>query len=334
VERETGLGRERSRRHLRHPDPDGRKGHFTYLEDGTLLGRHVVEIANDTQAKVGGVALTSSQQSALSAVQAGIAVDYSIHDLHTTVDSAGQPVVTGQITDALGVAPPPVGLFTYQLSGTVVDSDGNPVVGAEVSTQTEDRDYWTVSTVTNSKGQYSSLFTASAEAAGVPGAPVPFTVRVSKNNVVYQFLPLEFVEFQRLKSATMNIQLPPPGYPMTLPLPHSYPGAVYQGVVVGVAQGDQAVRPVSHDLARQDGALLDHAAEEHGREDRLALGRPAPAVFQVAGRRWRSDRSAELPVGAAGRRPARSPDDHAEVASPAASSVRSRTPTPLAPLPR
>ena len=32
---------------------------------------------------------------------------------------------------------------------------------------------------------------------------------------------------------------------MTLPLPRSYPGAVYQGIAVGVAQGDQAVRPVS-----------------------------------------------------------------------------------------
>jgi hypothetical protein len=30
-----------------------------------------------------------------------------------------------------------------------------------------------------------------------------------------------------------------------LPLPRSYPGAIYQGVVVGVAQGDQAVRPVT-----------------------------------------------------------------------------------------
>lgn len=227
------------------PSPTNAQGHFTYLEDGTLIGRHVVTIANATQAKVGGVALTSAEQSALSAAQGAITVDYEVHDLTVSRDSAGQPVVTGQVTDALAEPPAPVGLFTYQLTGTVVDSDGKPVVGAQVSTRTEDRDYWTVSTFTNSKGYYSSLFTASAETAGVPGAPVPFTVRVSKGNLVYQFLPLEFVEFNRLQSAVLNIQLPPQGYPFALPLPRSYPGAIYQGVVVGVAQGDQAVRPVS-----------------------------------------------------------------------------------------
>jgi hypothetical protein len=114
-----------------------------------------------------------------------------------------------------------------------------------VSTRTEDRDYWTVSTFTDAQGHYSSLFTASAETAGTPGAPVPFTVRVSKGDLVYQFLPLEFVEFNRLQSAKLDIQLPPQGYPLTLPLPRSYPGAIYQGIVVGVAQGDQAVRPLA-----------------------------------------------------------------------------------------
>jgi hypothetical protein len=227
------------------PSPTDAQGHFTYLVDGTLMGRHVVTIANDTQAKVGGVALTSSEQSALSSTQGAITVGYGIHNVAVSTNSAGQPVVTGQLSDSLGVPPTPVGLFTYQLTGTVVDSDGKPVVGAQVSTRTEDRDYWTVSTFTNSKGFYSSLFTASAETAGVPGAPVPFTVRVSKGDLVYQFLPLEFVEFDRLQSATLNIQLPPQGYPLALPLPHSYPGAIYQGVVVGVAQGDQAVRPVT-----------------------------------------------------------------------------------------
>ncbi len=227
------------------PSPTDAQGHFTYLVDGTLLGRHVVTVANASQAKVGGVALTGAEQSALDRTQGAITVDYGIHDLQVSRDSAGRPVVTGQLTDSLGTPPPPVGLFTYQLTGTVVDSDGKPVVGAQVSTRTEDRDYWTVSTLTNSKGYYSSLFTASAETAGVPGAPVPFTVRVSKGDLVYQFLPLEFVEFERLESATLNIQLPPQGYPLALPLPRSRPGAIYQGVVVGVAQGDQAVRPVA-----------------------------------------------------------------------------------------
>ena len=180
------------------PSPTNAQGHFTYLEDGTLIGRHVVTIANATQAKVGGVALTSAEQSALSAAQGAITVDYEVHDLTVSRDSAGQPVVTGQVTDALAEPPAPVGLFTYQLTGTVVDSDGKPVVGAQVSTRTDDRDYWTVSTFTNSKGYYSSLFTASAETAGVPGAPVPFTVRVSKGE---PRLPVPAARVRRVQPA-------------------------------------------------------------------------------------------------------------------------------------
>lgn len=43
----------------------------------------------------------------------------------------------------------------------------------------------------------------------------------------------------------MDLRLPPRGYPMLLPLPHSYPGAIYEGVAVGAAQADLPIRPVN-----------------------------------------------------------------------------------------
>jgi hypothetical protein len=62
---------------------------------------------------------------------------------------------------------------------------------------------------------------------------------------VWEFLPDENVLFQRLESATMNLRLPPANYPLALPLPTSYPGAIYEGVVAGVAVGGLPVRPVA-----------------------------------------------------------------------------------------
>jgi hypothetical protein len=222
--------------------PTDVNGHFVYLVDQTLLGRHVVTVSDLTNAKVGGRPLTDADRSALSASRAAITVAYAVKDLKVSRDGAGHPVITGRLVDGTGAPPPLVGLLTYQLTGTVTGADGKPVAGAQVSTRTLDRDYWTVSTVTDSKGFYSSLFTASAEA---PGNPVPFTVRVSKGDLAYQFLPQEFVYFQRLKSARLNIRLPPRGYAMGLPMPHSYPGAIYTGTVVGVTHGDTVVRPLS-----------------------------------------------------------------------------------------
>jgi hypothetical protein len=224
------------------PSPTDAQGHFVYLLDATLLARHVVAVTDATNGKAGGQPLSSAEQAELTARRAAIIVAYGVRDLKVSRDGAGHPVVSGRLVNGAGGPAPVVGLLTYQLTGTVTDANGKPVTGAQVSTRTLDRDYWTVSTMTDARGHYSSLFTASAE---LPGNPVPFTVRVSKGDVVYQFLSQEFVYFQRLQSARMDIRLPPRSYAMALPRPQSYPGALYDGIVAGVTAGGNLVRPVS-----------------------------------------------------------------------------------------
>ncbi len=225
------------------PTPTNAKGQFVYLLDHTLLGSHVATVTDATGGKLAGKPLTSAQQASLAKASGLIDVAYAVHGLKVSRNAQGDPVLSGQLADQTGGPPPVVGLLTYQLTGTVVDANGKPVAGAQVSTRTLDRDYWTVSTLTDSQGRYSSLFTASAEA---PGNPVPFTVRVSIGDVVYQFLSQEFVYFKRLESATLDIQLPPDGYAMAIPRPKSYAGAVYSGTLVGVSGKNGApVRPVA-----------------------------------------------------------------------------------------
>jgi hypothetical protein len=224
------------------PRPTDAQGRFVYLVDHSLLGRHAVIVSDTSNARIGGQRLTDAAAAALKASHAAINVAYAVKDLKVARDGSGRFVVTGRLVDGVGAAPPAVSLLTYQLTGTVTDANGKPVAGAQVSTRTLDRDYWTVSTVTDSKGFYSSLFTASAEA---PGNPVPFTVRVSKGDTVYQHLPQEFVSFQRLQSARLDIRLPPRGYALAIPQPKSYRGAVYTGVLAGVTLDGNVVKPVS-----------------------------------------------------------------------------------------
>lgn len=218
------------------------EGRAVYSADVTRLARHVVTVADVSSAKSGGAPLGATATAALSAMQAALTLAYPIRGLKLGRDANGNPTVSGRITYADGTPPPAVGRYTYQLTGTVTDSSGHPVADARVSTRTVDRDYWTVSSPTNAAGRYSSLFTASDEAGG---NPVLFTVRVSKGDLVYEFLSAELVSFQRLRSAQMDIRLPPRAYPVALPLPHSYPGAIYEGIVVGASVGGKPVRPVS-----------------------------------------------------------------------------------------
>jgi hypothetical protein len=282
------------------PGATNAEGRFTYLVDHTLLGRHVVAVTNTAGGTIRGAALTGGQQAALLATQSSIEVAYTVRNLTAFRNTAGDPVVTGQIVDSSRGAPPAPGLLTYRLTGTVTDGDGKPVSGAQVSTRTLDRDYWTISTPTDAEGHYSSLFTASSEK---PVDPVPFTVRVSIGNTVYQFLAGEFVYFQRLKSASLDIRLPPTGYAMAIPRPRSYPGAVYTGVLAGLARGDTPVRPLSMTWPDRSGRFeIVLPPSLAGRtlslfEDKLAVFSSVPAEpgGSVALAGWPSSLPADAP---------------------------------------
>jgi hypothetical protein len=217
------------------------EGRFSYLLDRTLIGRHVISVVDASKATIAGKPLSANQQEALVTSLGAITAAYPLRDLRESRNPAGEPVVSGRFAFG-GVDPPLVSRYSYQLTGTVLDANGKPLVGARVSTRTLDRDYWTVSSPTDSRGRFGALFTASSETGT---NPVPMTVRVSKGNFVYQFLPEEYVEFQLLSSARLLIRLPPEGYPMVLPLPTSYPGAVYEGLVIGAAMHGRLVRPVA-----------------------------------------------------------------------------------------
>jgi hypothetical protein len=226
-------------------------GRFSYRVDGTVIGRHPITVADASGASVNGRPLSAAQRDAVLAASGAATIAYPIVGLQTGRSSNGDPVVTGRVA-ANGAGLPIVGLYSYRLSGTVLDANGHPVSGAQVSTRTRDRDYWTQSPPTDRAGRFESLFTASSETGE---NPVGMTLRVALGNRVYSFLPDEYVWFGRLQSATMTIRLPPAGYPFVLPLARSYPGAIYRGVAVGAAIGGTPIRPVSVTWPAADGSF-------------------------------------------------------------------------------
>jgi hypothetical protein len=224
------------------PQGSTAKGEFVYLADSTLLAHYDVTVENASHAKTAGAALAATAQAALRAARGTIETAYPITGVTVSTNAAGSPVIEGRMADATGHPPSTVALYSYALTGRLTDANGKPVVGARISTRTVDRDYWTVSSPTTRDGSFQSLFTASSEAGG---NPVPMTIRVSEGDLVYQYLPTEYAYFQRLQSARIDLRLPPKGYPIALPVPRSYPGAIFEGIVVGAQSGGSVVRPVS-----------------------------------------------------------------------------------------
>jgi hypothetical protein len=226
-------------------------GRFTYRVDDTLIGRHPITVFDASKATRNGQPLTAAERNALASAAGAATVAYPLVGLATSRSGNGDPVVTGRV--AAGAAGlPPVALYTYRLSGTVLDADGHPVEGALVSTRTRDRDYWTLSGPTDRFGHFESLFTASSETGE---NPVGMTVRVALGDRVYSFLSEEYVWFQRLQSASVTIRLPPDGYAFVLPVATSYPGAVYRGLVVGAAVDGRPLKPVAATWPAADGSF-------------------------------------------------------------------------------
>jgi hypothetical protein len=246
------------------PDATDAEGRFTYPADATLPERHEVTVVDATDARVDGYRLTPEEQDALAEARGAVQVSYTLADVETAAEGSNVRV-SGRVAFADGSAPAGVVLTSFQLSGTVRDADGNPVEGAIVSVRTIDRDFWTFSEPSDAEGNYVSVFGASDRIAS---DPVPMTVRISVGDQGFSFLLFERVTFARLQSASMDVNLPPEGYALALPVTSSYPGAVYEGVLVGAAAADGTmIEPVSATWPDESGAfelVLPASAVEAG----------------------------------------------------------------------
>jgi hypothetical protein len=228
----------------------GPSGQFSYRIDTTLPARHVVTVTNVKRAKLGGKALSAADRKALKGVRGGFSVGYQIQGLHTSRGKGGNVVLTGRAVNAAGAGVPPVALYTYQLSGTITDAAGKPVVGAIVVTRTQDRDFWTFSKPTDANGHYTSVFAASDEGGD---DPVPLTVQVATGDVSFAS-GTQTVKFNALQSATLDVKLPgSPTAVMALPTPQSYPGAVYEGTIIGVTGPNGFIKPLSESWPDRNG---------------------------------------------------------------------------------
>jgi hypothetical protein len=225
------------------PKATDSSGRFSMEIDATLAQRHPVSVTDASHATIAGRALNASQRDAVLSARGGVDVGYQVTGLHAHAGQGGI-VVQGRVSFSNGGSPPPVSLYSYRLTGRVVDSAGKPVAGAIVTTRTLDRDYWTLSDPTDENGDYTSFFTASAEESTDP--QVPFAIGVAVGKVSYSFPFNTNIVFQRLRSARLDLKLTTPDQPLQkVADPVEQKGAIYQGVLVGAVAGSRPVVPLA-----------------------------------------------------------------------------------------
>ncbi len=226
------------------PTATDANGAFTYPADDTIPSRHVVTVSDTSKATIGGQPLSAAQRSELDGASSGISVGYQIANVSSHIDSSGDVVVSGQLSYGKHLAPPPVLLYSYELKGVVTDANGNPVKGAIVTTRTNDHQYWTFSRPSGANGSYASFLVAADEEGD---NPVPMEVGVAIGSIAYAEPVTDMINFAQLSSSTLNIQLPatPGGALLKSTLtPQAFPGAIYQGLLVGVSGGQGVIKPI------------------------------------------------------------------------------------------
>src|SRR5262249_3521448 len=157
--------------------PTDKTGSFSYPVDITTPTRHVATVTGVGGATIDGKKLTAQQSDQLLGRTTGVSVGYNVTDVSAHVGSGGPVVVPARLSYGSGnPAPPTVLLCSYELRGTITDSNGNPVRGAVVTTRTNDRQYWTQSRPSGANGAYASFLVAADQEGD---SPVPMQVGVA-----------------------------------------------------------------------------------------------------------------------------------------------------------
>jgi hypothetical protein len=231
------------------PESTDENGGFYFPIDVTIPQRAVARVDDASGARAGGESLSEEEQVAIRKVRGSLVVRFQLSQLAAEQNGDGTIHVGGRASYDDGSPPPEVVLFAYELSGRVTGSDGEPLDDAIVATRSLDLEVWSFSPPSRANGEYRSFFLPSGDDPDRVG----MTVRVSVGDDVWELPPTQVVFFEKLKSAVLNFQIPPPGFALTLDRPRSKPGAVYEGLLIGVTVDGQPVTPVSAHWPDEDG---------------------------------------------------------------------------------
>jgi hypothetical protein len=261
------------------PQATDKTGSFSYDLDDTVAARAVIRVSSLAGATINGKHVTPGQKRSILKATGGFTSAFAVSDLHATVQRNGSVLVTGKATDAAHNGPPTVHLLTYELSGRITNAQGDPVKGAFVVTRTLDRNYWTRSNPSNASGYYTSYFPASDQ---TDANPVPISVGVAYGSVSYGGVLGTNVNFARLHSSVMNVQLGN-GTSYTIGQPAAYTSSIQAGLTIGVTVGDKVVKPISARWPKAEGErrLLDRAPRVRARPHGQLLREPGPRPVPV-----------------------------------------------------
>lgn len=231
------------------PEATDENGGFHFPLDVTRPQRALARVADVSEARVDGDALSEEAQRELMRATGALIVRFKLSEVEAERNGDGSIRVSGRASYDDGSPPAAVVLYAYELTGRVVGRDGQPLEGAIVATSSLDLEIWSFSPPSGPDGRYRSFFLPSGDDPDRVG----FLLRVAVGDDIWELPPNDVVFFEHLKSAQLDVQVPPPGFALTPDRPRSVEGAVFEGLLVGVTADGEPVAPISARWADADG---------------------------------------------------------------------------------
>ena len=195
-------------------------------------------------------------------------------------------MVTGRLGYGKGLAPPPVGLYSYELTGTDHRRERRAGQGRRRDDADERPQVLDGLRADRRRTASYTSFLVAADQAG--DDPVPMTVGVAVGADSYAEPLNDFVNFPKLKSATLNIQLPAQAggaLVKSLAEPDRRCRArSTAGLLVGVVGGKgRVIKPVSARWPTGQRQVRARAAGLGARPRREVLGVRSPVLLDHGG---------------------------------------------------
>lgn len=236
----------------RIPGVTGDDGSFELKGDKTILQRQVLSVDDLSTAVIDGAPLDADALAALESATVEVESIFELAIEPTTVPAdTPETVLAGSMTFKDGSLPvPQVQLWGYVLSGIVSDVNGKPLVDANVSIRDDEGETWSLSTLTDTNGEYMLRFYPLGG---------EFQLRVSQGTQTFESDNL--IVFKPETSAKMDIVV---HTDMAMAVGTGadgaweitdVPGAEYVGFLASVAEGNRPLQDAVVTLPDDTGAF-------------------------------------------------------------------------------
>lgn len=217
----------------KHKMETNEKGNFVLTIDTSVIKEDIVRVSNVDDATIKGKKIDEKTKEKLLTLEQSFSIHYPITVQKVEENKKDRTLVDVHLKAQTNEKEdfPNFSVEKFKISGTIKDTDGNPVEGATVNIRRDGVEGFSMSDPSNKEGKFEMYYTSKDNENHF------FSVRIPEKNLVYTLPTGKMYQFPNEFGVNIDITLPKEGTiiddkPPTLVTTPVY-GALYKGILIG-----------------------------------------------------------------------------------------------------